>query len=232
MPTLLVFQKSNRNSINQLIVYESDTFSRKILVMTDMSQIFGEFIEEFPLEHDSLELSFTSSSRPIKRRWRNNRLSAYFVADYFSTFLPIDQDDPDSENRLEASKNAISYVGNELLENAIKFNEDIKNYKVKFGVHFLEDMQEVTAVIFTKNSMTTQRVEKFQTFIKELLSADMNELYVQQVEKTAENEHSEASGLGLLTIINDYSAFLGWKFESDTSHPQIITVTTMAQIVV
>ena len=213
-------------------MYESDTFQGKIIVMTDMSQIFGEFIEEFPLEHDSLELSFTSSSRPIKRRWRNNRLSAYFVADYFSTFLPIDEDDRDGENRLEASKNAISYVGNELLENAIKFNEDIKNYQVKFGIHFLEDMEKVTAVIFTKNSMTTQRVEKFQTFIKELLSANTHELYVQQIEKTAYYEHIEASGLGLLTIINDYSATLGWKFESAPSHPQIITVTTMAQVVV
>lgn len=193
-----------------------------------MSQILGEFIEEFPREHDSLEVSFTSSSRPIQQQWRNIRLSAYFVADYFSTFLP---DEPDSE-RIEASKNAVSYIGNELLENAMKFNEDIKNYKVKFGIHFLEDIEKVTAVIFTKNSMTPQKVEKFQALIKELLFADTDELYVQQIEKTSEDEHSEASGLGLLTIINDYSAKLGWKFESAPSHPQIIIVTTMAQVVV
>lgn len=193
-----------------------------------MIQIFGEFIEEFPLEHDSLELSFTSSSRPIKQHWSNIRLSAYFVADYFSTFMP---DEPDGE-RIKEVKNTVSYVGNELLENARKFNEETKHYKVKFGIHFIEDAEQVTAVIFTKNSMTTQRVDKFQAFIQELLSADPQELYVQQIEKTAADEHSEASGLGLLTIINDYSAFLGWKFESDTSNPQIITVTTMAQVVV
>ncbi|MBW4635298.1 MAG: ATP-binding protein [Iphinoe sp. HA4291-MV1] len=197
-----------------------------------MSQIFGEFIEEFPLEHDSLELSFTSSSRSIEQQWRNIRLSAYFVSDYFSTFLLVDEDDHQVEDRIEVSKNAVSYIGNEILENAMKFNEEINNYKIKFGIHLLQDMEKVTAVIFTKNSMTAQRAEKFQAFINELLCADTNELYVQQIEKTSEDEQSEASGLGLLTIINDYSAKLGWKFEYEPNYPQILTVTTMAQVVV
>ncbi|MBW4592956.1 MAG: ATP-binding protein [Brasilonema angustatum HA4187-MV1] len=202
-----------------------------------MNQVFGEFLEDLSREHNSLELSFTSPSQIIKQQWRNIRLSAYFVADYFSTFLP---DEPDSDVlrqaasrlRIKAIKNNVSYISNELLENAIKFNEKINNYPVKFGIHFLEDIEKVTAVIFTQNSMTTQKVDKFQALIKELLSADTYELYIQQIEKTSEDEQSEASGLGLLTIINDYSAKLGWKFESDPSHPQIITVTTMAQVVV
>ena len=92
-----------------------------------MSQIFGEFIEEFPQEHDSLELSFTSSSRPIKQQWSNIRLSAYFVADYCSNFLPDELDGA----RIKEVKNIVSYVGNEILENAIKFNED-KHYKIKY----------------------------------------------------------------------------------------------------
>ncbi|MBR8837679.1 MAG: ATP-binding protein [Stigonema ocellatum SAG 48.90 = DSM 106950] len=197
-----------------------------------MNQIFGEFIEEFPLDHDSLELSFTSSSRPIKKGWRNIRLSAYFIADYFSTFFPIHEDAPQGEDRIKASQNTLSYIGNELLENAMKFNEEIKHYKVKFGIHFLEDREKVTAVIFTKNSINPQKAEKFQAFIQELLSADPQELYVQQIENTALDEDNEASGLGLLTMLNDYSAKLGWKFESDPSHPRLITVTTMAQVVV
>ena len=197
-----------------------------------MSQIFGEFIEEFPLEHESLELSFTSSSRPIEERWRNNRLSAYFVANYFSTFLPIDENTDRREDRIEATRNTVSYVGNELLENAMKSNEENNHNKVKFGIHFLEEFEKVTAVIFTENSITTQKAREFQAFIRELLDADPNDLYVQQIEKTAESEDSEASGLGLLTAINDYSAKLGWKFEIAPSNPQIVIVTTMAQVVV
>jgi hypothetical protein len=198
----------------------------------DMIQIFGEFIDDFPLEHDSLELSFTFSSRLIKQGWRNHRLSAYFVAEYLATFLSADEDNPDAEERINVSKNAVSYIGNEILENAIKFTKEIQNYPVKFGIHFLGELEEVTAVIFTKNSITIPMFDKFQAFIEELLSGDPNELYVQQIEKTAEEEDSDASGLGLLTMINDYSAKLGWKFESDPINPQLITVTTMAQIIV
>jgi hypothetical protein len=196
-----------------------------------MIQVFGEFIEELPLEHDSLELSFTCRSQPVKKNWPNNRLSAFFVADYFSNLLPIDKDETQAEERIAERKNAVSYVGNELLENAMKFSEEIPPYTVKFGIHLLGD-EEVTVIMFAKNNITIPSFEKFQAFIEELLSSDTNELYVQQIEKTAEDEDSEASGLGLLTMINDYSAKLGWKFEPDQNNPQMIAVTTMAQVVV
>jgi hypothetical protein len=195
-----------------------------------MSQILGEFIENFSEENDSLELSFTPSSRPIKQRWRNNRLSAIFVAEYFSSFLPIDDEDPHREKRIKESKTAVSYVGNELLENALKFNDDQSNYKVKFGIYFLENPSQVIAVLCTKNSINSQGVEKFQAFIEKLLASDTHKLYIEQIEKTAEEEHSEASGLGFLTMINDYSVKLGWKFETIPENPDIMVVTTMAQI--
>lgn len=198
-----------------------------------MNQIFGEFVEDFPQEHDSLELNFTISSRPIKQRWRNNRLAAYFIADYLSNLLPTDEEDSQRESRLEARKNAVSYIGNELLENAIKSSEEGKQYQVKFGIHLLESPNKSIAVIFTKNSMNIRKIEKFQSFSRELLAANLDELYVQQIEETSEgSEHSEVSGIGLLTIINDYSVKLGWKFESEPSDTQIVNVTTTAQIVV
>ncbi|AFZ07794.1 hypothetical protein Osc7112_3422 [Oscillatoria nigro-viridis PCC 7112] len=192
-----------------------------------MTQIFGEFIEEFPPEHDSLELTFTPSSRPIKQRWRNNRLSAHFVADYLSSFLPVDEEDARSEKRIKESKGAVSYVANELLENAIKFNNDDTHYKVRFGIHFLGEI-EVTAVIFASNSVNSQGANKLKEFIEEILDSDPNELYLQQVEKNAESE-SDTSGLGLLTMINDYSAKIGWKFDRRPDSDTII-VTTVVQI--
>lgn len=196
-----------------------------------MTQILGDFIEEFPPEHDSLELTFTPSSRPIKQRWRNNRLSAHFVADYLSSFLPLDEEDANSEQRIKHSKGAVSYVANELLENAIKFTDDNDIYKVKFGIHFIEDV-EVIAVIFATNCANSKAVNKLQTFIQELLSSDdPNELYLQQLEKNVETE-SETSGLGLLTMVNDYSAKMGWRFETIPDSLDIMLVTTVAQIIV
>lgn len=198
-----------------------------------MAQIFGNFIQSFPLEHDSLELSFTPSSRPIKQRWRNNRLSAHFMADYFSTFLPIEESEPSSIQRIKDSKSAVSYIANELLENAMKFNDEKTKHRVKFGIHFLEsqDLDEVTVAIFATNSIRIESVNKFQAFIQELLGSDTNELYLRQIEKTAE-DNTQGSGLGLLTMINDYAAKFGWKFETFAENSSVIIVTTMAQIII
>ena len=196
-----------------------------------MQQVFGDYIEEFPPELDSLEMTFNPKVRSIKQRWSNNRLSAQFVADYFSAFLPVDENNTDSDRRIKESKGAVSYVANELLENAMKFNHEESNFKVKFGIYFIEN-EEIKVVIYTTNSIAPEKVAKFQAFLAELLAADPEKLYVTQVEKSMEEEHSEASGLGFLTMINDYSVKLGWKFQNLSTEPQVQTVTTMAQVTV
>lgn len=194
-----------------------------------MPQIFGDFVESFPPAQDALELSFTPNSLPIKKRWRSNRLSANFMADYFSNFLPVDEDDPAQKRRIKESKGAVSYVANELLENAIKFNNQGTNFKIKFGIYFIEEA-DLTAVLFATNSVSAEGLDKFQKFIQELLCSDPEKLYVQQIEKSAEEENSGASGLGFLTMINDYSAKLGWKFEIVQKDPKMIAVTTMVLV--
>ena len=201
---------------------------------TEMAQILGDFIDTLSLNEDCLELTFTPSSVPIKQRWRSNRLSAHFVADYFSNFLPIDEDDPDRERRIKEAQGAVSYIANELLENAMKFNYEQSSCKIKFGIHFLNESlsahtNTVTAVIFVVNCITPEIIEKFTTFIKELLTSDPGELYVRQVERSIE-EDPKASGLGLLSMVNDYSAKLGWKLETSASEPPLTTVTTMVQL--
>ncbi|WP_445173122.1 DUF6272 family protein [Microcoleus sp.] len=194
-----------------------------------MPQIFGDFVESFPQAQDSLELSFTPNSLPIKKRWRSNRLSANFMADYLSNFLPVDEDDPAQKRRIKESKGAVSYVANELLENAIKFNDRGTNFNIKFGIYFIEEA-DMTAVLFATNSVSAEGLDKLQKFIQELLCSDPEKLYVQQIEKSAEEENSGASGLGFLTMINDYSAKLGWKFEIVQKDPKMIAVTTMVLV--
>jgi len=194
-----------------------------------MPQIFGDFVESFPPAQDSLELTFTPNSLPLKKRWGSNRLSANFMADYFSNFLLVDEDDPAQKRRIKESKGAVSYVANELLENAIKFNNQGTNFKIKFGIYFIEEA-DLTAVLFATNSVSAEALDKFQKFIQELLCSDPEKLYVQQIEKSAEEENSGASGLGFLTLINDYSAKIGWKFEIVQKEPKMIAVTTMVLV--
>lgn len=195
-----------------------------------MPTIFGDFIEFFPPEQDSLELQFTPSSYSIRKRWHSHRLSAQFIAEYFTNFLPIEEGLPLSERRIRESKGAVSYIANELLENAMKFNDETSLYKVRFGIHFIGD-SAMTAAIFATNSIKPGCVDSFQSFIKVLLAGDPSVLYLQQIEKSAE-ANDGTSGLGLLTMIQDYGAKVGWRFETIEGHRPTMTVTTMAQIAV
>jgi hypothetical protein len=47
-----------------------------------------------------------------------------------------------------------------------------------------------------------------------------------------EDESESESGLGLLTMMNDYLAKLGWKFETVQQDPEVIAVTTMVRLAV
>ena len=200
-------------------------------------QIFGEFIENFPPEKDSLELTFTPTSVPLKKRWRNNRLSAYFIADYFTTFLPLDDSKYEQKKRIKESKCAVSYIANELLENSMKYNCEQAHSQIKFGIHFLGE-DRLFAVIFATNSITKENEQKLKNFINILSKNDPETLYIEQIEKNALteqnalNKYEECSGLGLLTMINDYHALLGWKFETikKSDAKSCFTVTTMVQL--
>ena len=196
-----------------------------------MRQIFGDYINIFPSDRDSLELSFTSTSEDIKNLWRNQRLSAHFLANCFISFLPLDENNPDDKHRITEAQGSISYIANELIENAVKFNLETSAHQVKLGTYFLEH-PELTAVIFATNSLDKTQAQAFQIFVKKLLDSDPQELYIQQIESSARDDNTTRSGLGLLTLINDYQARLGWKFESLSTFPDVIVVTVMAQVAV
>lgn len=73
-------------------------------------QTFGKFQENFESGREFLNLSFSPSSLSIQQRWRNNGLSADFVADYMTTFFFVtvtaianDKDRQNSNMRLVIS---------------------------------------------------------------------------------------------------------------------------------
>ncbi|NJM22645.1 MAG: hypothetical protein HC907_30025 [Richelia sp. SM1_7_0] len=51
-----------------------------------MTQIFGEFIEKHPTK-EKLTLEFLPDSISVEEFWRNNDLSANFIADFLTTFV-------------------------------------------------------------------------------------------------------------------------------------------------
>ena len=174
-----------------------------------MVQTFGEFNQDTLESQEYLKMRFSPSSAPLQQRWKNNGVSADFLADYIITFFPNDENDPILSEKEAELKGAVSYIANELLENAMKFNMNTSLFPVK--LEFMLYSDHVTLSV--SNSLVSENVPEFQSFISELLNTEPQELYIRQI-KQAEEDNLNTSGLGLLTMIDDYNADLSWTFES------------------
>ncbi|MCC0177358.1 ATP-binding protein [Waterburya agarophytonicola K14] len=193
---------------------------------TAIQKILGDFIQNLPPSQEYLILSFSPGSIPLRQRWRNNCLSADFLADYLSTFFLSNEHQQVEWDKQAEVKGAVSYIANELLENAMKYGVEMSPFPISIQIHLNPDL-----IIFQlTNSVQVEQTLQFQECIETLLSGDPEELYIAQLEKNALEEYSEESGLGLLTMLNDYGARLGWKFESLAQKSTEMAVTTMVQL--
>ena len=186
-----------------------------------MTQLFGDFNDELIDRGEYLELRFLPNSMPLKQRWRNNGLSADFLSDYLTTFFPSNEIDKKAE-----IKGTVNYIANELLENAMKFNDEPSNYPITIKL-LLMDKHIIFNLI---NSMPFKDLSKFQAYLRKLSTSNTQELYVKQLEHNAKDENWTTSGLGILTMINDYMAKVGWRLEVRDLEPKLVIVTTLVKL--
>jgi hypothetical protein len=187
---------------------------------------FGEYTEE-KQDQEYLVIHFSPSSVPLRQRWRNTGLSADFLAEYWSTFFP-DSSDLTRKRQLEV-KESIRFVANELLENLMKFSYEPVNYPVGLALYLFKSEFR----FYARNAIDPQSVEPFQARIEELLSGDLDDLYMRQVGRNVTEEHQRESHLGLLTMARDYGGRLAWKFETLSSEgAEFTVVTTMVRLVI
>jgi hypothetical protein len=189
-----------------------------------MAQIFGEFTEDFSERSEFLVLGFSPSSLPIQLRWKTNGLSADFLGDYVKNFFPGDTSA--ALNKQTEVRHAVSFVANELLENAMKYSDKSAGQAINLEVHLFSDR----LIFLSKNSVHQDAIASFHSYLQELTTGDIGEMYINQVEKSVDNEESENSGLGYLTMLMDYDAILGWKFEQISNMKPATMVTTMVQL--
>ena len=188
-----------------------------------MVEIIGDFSEEMGGISDGLTLTFSASSIPLKHRWRNNGLSADFLADYVATFIPKDEDDPGSLSRQQEIRGAVAYIANELLENAMKYGEEAIAAPTTIKLVLAAD-----AILFSEINCTgAGRGATFRGFVRELAASNPAEMYLRQLERSGEGG---GSGLGLLTMVNDYGAELAWKFQDLQDGTMRITTQVRLEI--
>lgn len=189
-----------------------------------MDQTFGEFIELVAGEGEYLKIGFHPSSISLQQRWRNNGLSADFLADYLSTFFP--GEDLASAERQSQIKDAVGYISNELLENCMKYSYASMHHLVSIEM-FLEPG---AITLYTNNGIAPGSVAPFQKFIQRMLTEDVDVLYTEQLERNADDESGTASGMGFLTMLSDYGVKIAWKFSKSEAAGEELGLTTMVRM--
>jgi len=187
-----------------------------------MTTILGHYTDTIN-SYEYLTLTFSPQQFSIQDRWRSNGVSADFLADYWATFFPATET---MMLRKQAHvKEALSYIANELLENMMKFHSKDAEYPLSITLYLFSD----TLLFYAINCVEPASAQRFQAYITTLLASDLQQFYLAQLEKNALDETHSSSGLGYLTMMHDYGAELGWKFESlepSTYH----RVTTMVRL--
>src|SRR5262245_45683727 len=178
-----------------------------------MIRTFGPFVARKDDQGEYLKIGFSPTSIPIQQRWRNNGLSADFLADYLSTFFP--GDDHAAAERQAELKSAVSYVANELLENAMKFSYAPAYHAIGLSMY----LETETISLYVTNSIAPHAVAAFQQAIERLLTEDIDTLYLEQLTHNAESDSADGSGLGYLTMLHDYGVTLAWEFASALQNP-------------
>jgi hypothetical protein len=192
---------------------------------THLVEKFGRCTAALENSREYLTIYFSPSASARKERWRNYGLSADFLGDYFANFFPGNNLPEHQPNKRTLVRSAISFVANELLENAIKHNADKVCEPISISLYLHSDHIVFHSVNYTDQAIAWQ----FKSFIHKLLATDnVQDLLLQQLEQNAIDPGH--SGLGFLTMICDYGIEFGWIFQPVRQYSDIIQVEVLAYL--
>ncbi len=73
-----------------------------------------------------------------------------------------------------------------------------------------------------------EAAQRYQQVVQEIAAGDPLMLLMERVERNAAEGPSAGSGLGLLSIMTDYGASLGWRFQP--VQEAAVSISTMARM--
>jgi hypothetical protein len=178
-----------------------------------MVQEYGLSGTELPLPPNACRMRLVEG--PLDISWHHCSLTSDFIGMFFSSR-------PGQDLSALEMRHSIGYLVNELLENAIKFRAP-GDIEIEAGV------SDATFALYLQNEVNAETAERFQAILSEIMDGDPGELLIERIEQNASDPESHASGLGLLTLMSDYGAQLGWKF-SPARDPGIYKLETYAAL--
>lgn len=179
-----------------------------------MTQQFGDTTRNN--RPTAFAMQIVISDGPLGVSWQHASETCEFLGDIFA--LRHARTGADYND----ARHSIIYLVNELLENAIKF-------RAPGDIRVTCSLEEGNFELTVSNEAALETAGRFRSLIEEIISRDPGELLIERIEANAADETSSASGLGLLTLMNDYGARLGWDFSASGSGAAV-TLSTLAAL--
>jgi hypothetical protein len=131
------------------------------------------------------------------RIWKRCGITADYGASYASY----------SYQDIEGVENTASTILNELIENAAKYSRGNQG-----DIEILITLKSDCIYFQVDNIIDEAHYCGFYEFAREMMQCgDVNSLYIEKIKAAAESG-GEASGIGLLTILVNFNAGMGFKF--------------------
>ncbi len=157
----------------------------------------------------------TLMAEPLELSWHHCGVTSDFLGEFFS------RAGGDSVDPVDA-RHSISYMINEILENAVKFRHG-------GDVDIIGSLEAGTFEIRIMNVIDRPTAKAFKALLGALLEREAGDLLLERIEANALDPDASGSGLGLLTLMSDYGAKMGWSFASDQTD-ECVKLTTFASL--
>jgi hypothetical protein len=139
---------------------------------------------------------------PLELGWLHASATADFIGTFFADLgarAGLDGND---------ARHGISYLVNELVENAVKFRAPDAG-EVKLAARLDGSNFE----LLLSNIAAPETAKRFGAILDEIVSRDPGELLIERIEANAADDSSTGSSLGILTLMSDYGVRMNWTFE-------------------
>jgi hypothetical protein len=165
---------------------------------------------------DAFGMSIVLNEGPLAPGWQHASATCEFLGEIFATRHARSGQD------YSEARHSIIYLVNELLENALKFRSP-------GDIELRCSLENGNFELLVRNFASREVASGFQSLLSEVTSRDPGELLIERIEANAADESSSASGLGILTLMNDYGARLGWTFD-ETPQDGAVVLSTHASL--
>lgn len=177
-----------------------------------MTTNYGELLPDAALDSSATRIALDEG---LALSWSHCGATAEFLGEIYGNLAGLAGFDRND------ARHSINYLANELFENAVKFR------LAGAGAITLEAaLVEGVFNLRISNLAAAAHAERFQGLLTEITSRDSGDLLLERIEANALGQ--DGSGLGILTMMNDYGAKMGWRFEQEGEAVRIETHVALA----